>query len=98
MPGSNKKKQLVIKNAVDDQKAKVVFTGNISGYGTVTLQDMELTPVKKGSDDAPVDISVKITADKTTQAPRLTLKNVSTEKTAADTASETAACGYRFWR
>ena len=88
LPGSNKKKQLVIKNAVDDQKAKVVFTGNISGYGTVTLQDMELTPVKKGSDDAPVDISVKITADKTTQAPRLTLKNVSTEKTAADTASE----------
>lgn len=87
LPGSNKKNNLLIKNANQGEKAKVAFTGNISGYGNVTLENVELTPVKNGSDSTPADVTMKIASDNTTQTPLFTLKKVSTKTTVADTTS-----------
>lgn len=86
LPGANKKNTLLIKNVNEDEKAKMIFTGNISGYGNVTVQDVELAPVKSGSNNTPVDTTIKIASDNTSKTPMLTLKNVSTKTTVADTA------------
>jgi len=87
LPGSNKKNELVIGHADEDRKATVPFTGNISGYGSIIVQNVELSPVKSSSSSAAVDAKITVSADKTTDSPVLTLQNVSTKIAVADTTS-----------
>ncbi len=85
LPKSNAKSELVIKG-VENGTTILPFSGNISGQGTITLQDVVLNPVKSGTDATSADTKISITADKT--MPHLTLVNVSTrEQSVASTKS-----------
>lgn len=85
LPKSNAKSELIIKG-VENSTTILPFSGNISGQGMITLQDVVLNPVKSGTDATPADTKISITADKT--IPRLMLVNVSTrEQSVASTKS-----------
>ncbi len=86
LPKSNAKKELVVKG-VENGTTIIPFTGNISGQGMVTMQNLVLNPVKSGTDSTPADTKISITADKT--ATKLTLENVSTNEQSAVDAKST---------
>lgn len=88
LPKSNAKSELVVKG-VEDGVTMLPFSGNISGQGTITIQDLVLNPVKSGTDATPADTKISITADKTT--PCLTLENVSTRE---QSVASTKATGF----
>lgn len=91
MPSSNKAKSVKIVGTVDPETNKPTiimnFTGGISGYGTVTIQNVMLKPVKGSADKTSVDAKISLLADKTTETPSLTLVNVNTFVQTAETAS-----------
>ena len=87
LPGSNKKNELVIKHADENRKVTVPFTGNISGYGSIIMENLEFSPVKSSSSSEAVDAKITVSADKTTDSPMLILEDVSTKVTAAETTS-----------
>jgi len=87
LPGSNKKNELVIKHADENRKVTVPFTGNISGYGSIIMENLEFSPVKSSSSSEAVDAKITVSADKTTNSPVLVLENVSTKTAVAETTS-----------
>jgi len=64
MPKKNTKASLIIK-ATGTESVCVPFTGNITAYGNVTLQNLVLKPVKTDSSDAPVNVKLITNADAT---------------------------------
>lgn len=80
LPKSNAKKALVVKG-VSAEKTILPFSGNISGQGTVTLQDLVLNPVKSGTDSTPADTKITITTDNT--SAMLVMDNISTKTVSA---------------
>lgn len=85
LPQSNKFSQVTVRG-VSNGITVVPFTGNISGQGRVTLQNLVLNPVKGGNDETPNDVKISFAKDK--KSSDLTLENVSTKvKTAADAKS-----------
>ena len=86
LPKSNAKSELVIKG-VENGTTILPFSGNISGQGTITLQNLVLNPVKSGTDATPADTKISITADKT--IPCLAFVNVSTHEQSVASAKAT---------
>lgn len=85
LPKANTYSQVIVVG-MENGTTVVPFTGNISGQGSVTLQNLVLNPVKGGNDATPNDTKISITKDK--KSSDLTLENVSTKvKLAADAKS-----------
>ncbi len=85
LPKANTYSQVIVVG-VKNGTTVVPFTGNISGQGSVTLQNLVLNPVKGGNDATPNDVKISITKDK--KSSDLTLENVSTKvKVATDAKS-----------
>lgn len=85
LPKANTYSQVIVVG-MENGTTVVPFTGNISGQGNVTLQNLVLNPVKGGNDGTPNDTKISITKDK--KSADITLENVSTkEKLATDSKS-----------
>lgn len=77
MPKANMTAGLVIEG-IDTDASRIPFTGNIMGYGNVTLQNLLLEPVKSGSNNTPAEPKLTFTADKAALEPKVVLDNVKT--------------------
>lgn len=86
LPKANTYSQVMVVG-VENGTTIIPFTENISGQGSVTLQNLVLNPVKGGNDATPNDTKISIVKDKV--ASELTLNNVSTKVKSAETANAT---------
>ena len=75
MPKANMKQSLVLKGM--DSGTILPFTGAITAYGKLKLQNIILHPVKGGANETPVDAKITMSQDKTESA--LMLEQVSTK-------------------
>lgn len=70
MPKKNTKASLILM-PVDEGAVDIPFTGSITGYGNITLQDIVLQPVKSATSAAAVNFKITANADATGVAFKL---------------------------
>lgn len=73
-PANNKAASVIVKGS-KTETTTLKFSGNLTAYGTVTLEDVTLQCVKKATDDTPTAFSFSINGAKDAS---LTLNNVTT--------------------
>lgn len=101
MPKANMAAGLVIKGYTAEGEtagsSQIPFTGNITAYGHVTMENLILQPVKSGTNSAAVDVTLTFNADKTAAEPDVVLENVTTAenvKAATNGVTADSAAGF----
>ncbi|MDE6847517.1 MAG: hypothetical protein K2J99_17355 [Lachnospiraceae bacterium] len=69
MPGNGKAGSVTLKGELNGENTSVLtFSGNITAYGNITMENLTLNPMKGASNNAPADFNITVTGNAKTGA------------------------------